>query len=109
MTIGGVGDGGIFPRPRRRTRPPPLAQLRYGDGFHPRQGSVLRRGLAEFTSEIRNFNYTPPTFMKLCGNLKNIMDNMQYNFRIFFQLDNSQTLNECLNFTPKQCSQLQEL
>ena len=68
----GAGLGQEY-SPDPRPRPCP----RYRDGFRPRWGSVFRYGPAKFTSKIRNFNYTPPKFMKLCGNLKNIMDNMQ--------------------------------
>ena len=82
MATGRVGDGGIFPRPRPCHRPG------YGDGFRPRprprRGSVPLRGPNEFyikieifTSKIRNFDYTPPKFMELCGNFKNIIDNMK--------------------------------
>ena len=74
--------GMATPRPHPRPRPRP----RYRDGFRPRprRGSVPRHGPGKFyikieifTSKIRNFDYTPSKFMKLCGNLKNIMDNMQ--------------------------------
>jgi len=71
-------DYKYFPAPVPAPTPVPvpamgmvLAPLR------PRWESFLLRGPAEFTSKIRNFNYTPPKFMKFCGNLKNIMDNMQ--------------------------------
>ena len=62
-------------------------------------------------ANFKNYNFynTAPKFIQFYQKLSTNLVITRKFFRIFFQPDNFQKLNECPNFIPKQGSQLQEL